>query len=163
MRITPLIFILSLLWGCSDNEISYISICNETPLPIYARSYSSDFSDGNWIQPGVIDEFYSLGINDLNGYEYFSVYYDSMIIYVRGYEDDPVKFYSDGTTINYDPALNPFINPEVWITRTFQRHLPGKSTQSLEEKQIYEHYFSIEPGSILSLSESALIESDPAP
>jgi len=162
MRITSLLIILSVLVGCSNDELSFISICNETPIPIYAISYTSDFSDGNWIQPGVIDEFYSIGINNLNGYEYFSVYYDSLIIYVRDHEDDPVKFYSDGSTINYDPALNPFINPEVWITRSFQRHLPGKSNQSLEEKQIYEHYFSIELSSIISLSDYTFIDSDPA-
>ncbi len=114
------------------------------PIPIYAISYSSDYSDGDWIQPGVYDEFYSISIDHLNGYEYFSVYYDSLIVFLKDHEDQPVKFYKDGKTINYDPRLNPFTNPDVWQTRAFNRHLPGSSFESLEEKQIYEDYFSIE-------------------
>ncbi len=157
MKILPLILILSILMGCNDDELSYLSICNETPVPIYALSYTSDYSDGSWIQPGVTDEFYSISINHLNGYEYFSVYYDSLIVFLKDHEDDPVKFYPDGTTINYDPALNPFINPEVWQTRAFSRHLPVSSFESMEEKQIYEDYFSIEIAYIISMSDSASI------
>ncbi len=35
---------------------------------------------------------------------------------------DPIKFYKDGTTVNYDPELNPFINPEVWHKQDFDRN-----------------------------------------
>lgn len=162
MRILALSILLVSLIGCNDDELSYISISNETPIPIYALSYTSDYSDGDWIQPGLIDEFYSIGIGSLNGFEYFSVYYDSLIIFVRDYEDEPVKFYSDGATVNYNPILNPFINPDVWETRSFKRHLPKTAMEGLEEKRIYEDYFSVEISEIISLRDVNLGDSDPA-
>lgn len=158
MRILTLILLLSILTGCDNNDLSYLSICNETPISIYAISYTSDYSNGEWIQPGVYNEFYSIGIDNLNGYEYFSAYYDSLLIFLKDFEDHPIKFYSDGRTINYDPELNPFINPDVWQTRAFNRHVPGSSNESLEEKQIYEDYFSIEVSKIISLPDSILID-----
>lgn len=163
MRILILAFGLLVMLGCNKDDLSYISIQNETPVLIYAVSYSASYSDGDWIQPGVTDEFYSISIDHLNGFEYFSAYYDSLLVFLKDHEDQPVKFYKDGRTINYDPELNPFINRDVWQTRSFNRHLPGSSIESLEEKKIYEDYFSIEIAKILSLSESSLIESDPAP
>ncbi|MCP4313267.1 MAG: hypothetical protein GY790_18570 [Bacteroidetes bacterium] len=162
MRRIALIITLTALMGCSDDELSYVSIRNETALPIYALPYSSEYSDGEWIQPGVTDEFFSIGINPLDGFEYFSIYYDSLIVYVKGHNDKPLKFYKDGTTINYDPTLNPFTNPEVWSTRAYNKHLPVSGFESLEEKQIYEDYFSIDPEAIISLTDSVATESDPA-
>ena len=44
----------------------------------------------------------------------------------------------------------------------FSRHLPGSSFESLEEKHIYEDYFSIEIAKIISLSDSTSINSDSA-
>lgn len=157
MRFLTFISLLSLLVGCDNNDLSYLSICNETPLPIYAISYTSDYSDGDWIPPGVYDEFYSIGIDHLNGYEYFSAYYDSLVVFLKDYDDYPIKFYSDGRTINYDPELNPFTNPDVWQTHAFNRRVPGSSFESLEEKQITENYFSIEKSKIISLPDSILI------
>ncbi len=162
MRILPLAILFIFLTGCNDGELSYVSICNETPVPIYAVSYASEYSDGDWIQPGLIDEFFSIGISSLNGFEYFSVYYDSLIIFVKDYEDEPVRFYSDGVTVNYDPKLNPFTNPDVWQTRSFKRRLPTTASQGLEEKRIYEDYFSIEISKIISLCETNLTDSDSA-
>lgn len=163
MRVLPLTLLLLTFMGCNDDELSYISICNETPVPIYALSYASDISDGDWIQPGFTDEFFSISISSLNGFEYFSTYYDSLIIFVKDYEDEPVRFYSDGVTVNYDPKINPFTNPDVWQTRSFKRHLPESYSEGLEEKWIYEDYFSIEISKIISLRGINLTDSDPAP
>ncbi len=125
MRSLIFILVLSALMGCNNDDFSYVSIRNETASPIYVLPYASEYSDGDWIQPGYTDEFYSIGIDHLNGYEYFCVYYDSVIVYIKDKEDEPIKFYSDGTTINYDPALNPFINPEVWTSRNFDKVVSG--------------------------------------
>ena len=152
MRALFIALILVVLAGCNKDELSYLSICNETPIPIYATSYTSDYSDGEWISPGSSDEFYTLNIDHLDGFRYFSLFYDSLVVFLKDHEEHPVKFYSDGVTINYDPELNPFTNPEVWQTRTFYRHVPGSSFESLEEKQIFEDYFSIETSCIISLS-----------
>jgi len=162
MRILPLAIILLILAGCSDDELSYISIYNETPIPIYALSYATEYTDGDWIQPGLSDEFYSIGISTLNGFEYFSVYFDSLIIFVKDYEDEPVKFFSDGVTVNYDPELNPFINPDVWQTRSYKTRLPESSTGDTEEKWIFEDYFSIEISKIISLADVNLTDLDSA-
>jgi len=152
MRALFIALILVVLAGCNKDELSYLSICNETPIPIYATSYTSDYSDGEWISPGSSDEFYILNIDHLDGFRYFSLFYDSLVVFLKDHEEHPVKFYSDGVTINYDPELNPFTNPEVWQTRTFYRHVQGSSFESMEEKQIFEDYFSIETSSIISLS-----------
>ena len=154
MRIIVISFILSLLLGCADDKISYISIRNQTTIPIYVLPYASSFSDGGWIQPGVTDEFYSIEINHLNGYEYFTAYYDSLIVYIKGYDDEPVKFYKDGTTVNYDPDFNPFINPDVWVSHSFDTHLRSSGINTLEEKQIYEDFFSIDAKCVISLADS---------
>jgi len=152
MRALFIALILVVLAGCNKDDLSYLSICNETPIPIYAICYTSDYSDGDWIPPGTSDEFYSLNIDHLAGFDYFSLFYDSLVVFLKDHEEHPVKFYSDGVTINYDPELNPFINPDAWQTRTFFRHVPGSSFESMEEKQIFEDYFSIEASSIISLS-----------
>lgn len=154
MRILAAIVIFALLLGCDRDEVSYVSIGNDTPVPIYAIPYSSEFADGDWINPGDIDEFYSISINNLDGFEYFLAYYDSVIIYIKDHEKHPVKFYPDGTTINYNPELNPFINPDVWKVRIFNSFLREASNQDLEETTVYEDYFSIDAGYILSLSET---------
>ena len=153
MRALFLALVLTVLAGCNKDDLSYLSICNETAVPIYAISYTSDYSDGDWIPPGNFDEFYSLSIDHLDGFRYFSLFYDSLVVFLKGHEEHPVKFYSDGKTINYDPDLNPFTNPDVWKTRTFYRHVSGTSFESLEEKQISEDFFSIETSSIISLSD----------
>jgi hypothetical protein len=162
MRGLVLIVLVFLLAACSSDELSRISIRNDTTIPIYVLPYSSDFSNGDWIQPGVVDDFYSLDCDCLDGFEYFSFYYDSLIVYLKDREDTPVKFYKDGSTINYDPTLNPFINEEVWKTRNYDRHLEGSAFNTLEEKHIYEHYFSIEAESIKSLSDTVTLELEPA-
>jgi hypothetical protein len=148
--------------ACSSNDLSYISIRNDTELPIYALPYSSEFTDGNWIQPGVTDEFYSINCDCLDGYAYFSFYYDSLIIYIKDHDDEPVKFYKDGSTVNYDPTLNPFTNPDVWNTHSFERHVSGSSFETMEEKRIMEHYFAIEPESVKSLADTLTHELNPA-
>ncbi len=140
------------LSGCERDEISCISIRNQTELPIYAQPYTTDYTDGDWIQPGLVDEFYSIDCDCLNGYKYFSFYYDSLIVRVKDHEEDPIKFYKDGSTINYDPSLNPFINPEVWKVRLIERSMPGKFFKSnYENRKVIEHYFCINGDRITSL------------
>lgn len=152
MKILTFIFALTILLGCSNEEYSYLSVRNKTTSPIYVLPYTSNFSDGDWIEPGITDEFYTISVEHLNGYEYFCTYFDSVIIYVKDYEDYPVKFYSDGTTLNYNPELNPFINPEVWKTRDFNELMPGNAFQSIKEKEVNEDYFIIDSLSIVSLT-----------
>jgi len=154
--------ILLILAGCSNDELTWIAIRNGTSTPIYALPYSSDYSNGEWIQPGVSDEFYSINCDCVDGFAYFSFYYDSLIVYLKDHSEDPIKFYKDGTTINYDPLLNPFTNKDVWLTRDFERSLSGSVFNSVEEKHILEYYFTVDASSVKSinvLSES----SDPAP
>ena len=159
-----LVWILMVLLGvaCSADEQSWISIRNETEVPIYALPYSSDYTEGEWIQPGVVDNFYTLNSDGLDGFEYFSFYYDSLIVYLEDRDDEPVKFYQDGTTVNYDPTLNPFVNPDVWKSRNFDRTLPVNNLYESEEKTIFEHYFSIQADKIKSLSDTVFRELDPA-
>ena len=85
-----------------------------------------------------------------------------MIIFVKDYEDEPVKFYSDGVTINYDTKLNTFTNPDVWQTRSFKRYLPETASEGLEAKWIYEDFFSVEISKIISLCDAHLTDSDSA-
>ena len=70
---------LIIFWGCETNELTWISIKNDTAIPIYVMPYSSDFTNADWIQPGVSDDFYSLNCDCLDGFTYFSHYYDSLI------------------------------------------------------------------------------------
>jgi len=156
MRSLIFIFALSALMGCNNDDFSYVSIRNETTSPIYVLPYASEYSDGDWIQPGYTNEFYSIGIDHLNGYEYFCAYYDSVIVYIQDKEDEPIKFYSDGTTINYDPALNPFINPDVWISRNFDKVVSGSTFKGFEKKAINEDYFIIDAASIISLANASI-------
>ena len=150
--------------GCVNDDLSWISIRNETEVPIYARAYSSEFAEGSWIQPGVMDQFYSINCDCLDGFEYFSFYYDSLIIYLQGYDEEPVKFYQDGRAVNYDPTLNPFTNPEVWRNRKFDRNLKGDTFNSIiQEKHISEHYFIVDPEQIKSLSKGTAKPLNPAP
>lgn len=153
MRYLSLIVLL-LLTACNKDDLSYLSINNATGTPIFALPYSSDYTDGGWIQPGSNDEFYSIEHDDLDAYEYFSAYYDSLVVFLKGYEDDPVKFFKDGRTINYDPLMNPFTNREMWNSQLFDRSVIGNSFESLEEKHIEEHFFSISELSIPSLADS---------
>jgi hypothetical protein len=154
MKTLAFILALTILWGCNNDDYSYISIRNQTTIPIYVLPYASEYSDGDWINPGFTDKFYSIGVDHLNGYEFFCVYYDSLIVYLKDHEEDPVKFYSDGTTINYDPALNPFKNPEMWTTRSFNELESGSAFENLHEREISEDYFSIDYNSIISLYSS---------
>lgn len=162
MRTVSAILLLILLAGCADDELSWISIQNGTTTPIYALPYSADFTDGEWIQPGVADDFYSISCDCLDGFAYFSFYYDSLIIYLKDHEEDPIKFYKDGSAINYDPVLNPFTNPDVWEIRDFEKHVPGSSIESLQEKHIFEHYFSVSPENVDFLCDTVLNELNPA-
>lgn len=141
-----------ILAGCNNDDLTWISIQNGTGTPIYALPYASDYSNGEWIQPGSADEFYSIDCDCIDGFSYFSFYYDSLIVYLKEHSEDPIKFYKDGTTINYDPKLNPFINEEVWLTRDFERHLSGSAFNTLEEKHIYEHYFTVEASGVKSIN-----------
>lgn len=148
------------LSGCANDDLSWISIKNDTPSPIYILPYSSEFTNAEWIQPGASDDFYSINCDCLDGYEYFSFYYDSLIVLLKDQEEDPVKFYKDGTTVNYDPALNPFTNPDVWKTQDFDTHVSGTSINTLEEKHIFEHYFCIKAESVRSMSEEEESDTD---
>lgn len=152
---------LILLMGCTNDDLSWISIKNETTTAIYALPYSSEFTDADWIQPGVSDEFYSISCDCIDGFTYFSFYYDSLIVLLKDHDDDPIKFYKDGTTLNYDSKLNPFINPDVWHVKDFDRTVSGSLFNTLEEKHIFEYYFCIEEESVKSLSQSDGLDSDP--
>ena len=107
------IIVLFVFSGCANNELTWISVKNDTTLPIYVLPYSAEFTNADWIQPGVSDDFYSINCDCLDGFSYFSFYYDSLIVLMQDHDGDPIKFYKDGTTVNYDPKLNPFINPDV--------------------------------------------------
>ena len=78
---------------------------------------------------------------------------------MEDHADDPIKFYKDGTTVNYDPELNPFINPDMWQMQHFDRAVAGSGFNTLEEKHIYEHYFCIRAEHVKSLGVEN--ESDP--
>ncbi len=151
MRGIILIAALLILAGCSNDELTWISIKNGTGTPIYALPYSEEYTNGEWIQPGITDEFYSINCDCLDGFSYFSFYYDSLIVYLKEHEDEPIKFFKDGTTINYDPELNPFINREVWKTRDFDKHLSGTAFNTMEEKHIYEFYFTVDASFVKSI------------
>ncbi len=141
-----------ILTGCNNDDLTWISIKNSTGTPIYALPYSEDFTNGDWIQPGVSDEFYSINCDCIDGFTYFSFYYDSLIVYLKDHGEDPIKFFKDGTTINYDPKLNPFISKEVWMTHYFERTLSGSAFNTLEEKHIVEHYFNVDASSVKSIN-----------
>ena len=162
MRRVAILFLFFLFAGCNNDELSWISIRNDTSIHIYVLPYTSDYTYGEWIQPYVSDEFYSLNCDCLDGFAYFSFYYDSLIIYMKDMEETTVKFYKDGTTLNYDPTLNPFINRDVWKSRSFDRHLSSNSFNSHEEKHIFDTYFCIEAESIKSLSDTITSELHPA-
>jgi len=152
MRGIILAVTILILTGCSNDDLTWISIRNGTGTPIYALPYSSDFTNGDWIQPGVSDEFYSINCDCLDGFTYFSFYYDSLIVYLKDHEEEPIKFYKDGTTINYNPQLNPFINKDVWLTHEFERHLSGSVFNTMEEKHVSEHYFNVDAASVKSIN-----------
>jgi len=146
------ILVLLSLSGCANDTQSWISIKNETPFPIYALPYSSEYSNADWIPPGVSDDFYSINCDCLDGFKYFSFYYDSLIILMEDHDKEPIKFYQDGTTVNYNPALNPFINEDVWKVQVFDKDVYGSAVNTTEEKQIYEYYFCIEEEHVKSLN-----------
>lgn len=163
MRGFQWILILLLVTGCSRNDLSSISVRNLTDLPLYVQPYSSDFTDGNWIQPGLMEDFYTINCDCLDGFRYFSFYYDSLIIHIKDFEDQPIKFYKDGTTINYDPTLSPFTNPDVWKVKESQSEVQGKVIKSnYEERVIIDHYFCISTESIKSLKEIEVKELTPS-
>ena len=153
------IIVLIALSGCAKNDITYISIKNETAIPIYVLPYSAEFTNADWIQPGVSDDFYSINCDCLDGYSYFSLYYDSLIVLMQDHDDDPIKFYKDGTTVNYDPELNPFVNQDVWRTTDFKKGVTGSAFNTIEEKHVYEYYFSIKEENVKSLSVDAVSKS----
>ncbi len=150
------IIVLIALSGCAKNDLTWISIKNDTTIPIYVLPYSSEFTNADWIQPGVSDEFYSINCDCLDGYSYFSFYYDSLIVHMKDHDGDPIKFYKDGTTVNYDPELNPFVNPDVWRTKDFERDVSGIVFNANEEKHIYEYYFCIKEECVKSLRVDAV-------
>lgn len=152
MREFVWIVMLLVLWGCDNNELTWISVKNDTAIPIYVLPYSSEFTNADWIQPGVSDDFYSINCDCLDGFTYFSHYYDSLIVLMEDHDDNPIKFYKDGTSINYNPELNPFINPDVWQVQDFDRAVSGSAFNTLEEKHIYEHYFCVKEEHVKSLS-----------
>lgn len=158
MRTLVIILVLTAFWGCNNDEYSYISIRNETTTPIYVLPYTSGYSDGDWISPGFTDKFYSIGLDHLNGYEFFCAYYDSVIVYLKENENEPIKFYSDGTTINYDPTFNPFTNPEMWTTRSYNELKSGSTFESIHDKEISEDFFTIYYNSIISLISSEKVD-----
>lgn len=163
MRGFQWILILLILNGCSKNDVSSISVRNLTDLPLYVQPYSSDFTDGGWIQPGLMEEFYTINCDCLDGFRYFSFYYDSLIIHIKDFEDQPIKFYKDGTTINYDPTLSPFTNPDVWRVKESQSEVQGKVIKSnYEDRVVTEHYFCISTESIKSLREIEVEELTPS-
>lgn len=163
MKGLSLLILVILMAGCADDELTLISIRNRTELPIYALPYSSEFTNADWIAPGGLDEFYSINCDCLDGFEYFSFYYDSLIVIMKDHEDDPIKFYKDGTAVNYDPTLNPFTNPKVWNKRKFDLNLPGGVANSdLQETHISEHFFCIDAAHIKSLADTTFQELYPA-
>ena len=153
------IIVLIALSGCAKNDLTYISIKNDTTIPIYVLPYSAEFTNANWIQPGVSDDFYSINCDCLDGYSYFSFYYDSLIVLMQDHDGDPIKFYKDGTTVNYDPELNPFVNPDVWRITNFERAVSGSAFNTIEEKHVYEYYFCIKEENVKSLSVDAVSNS----
>ena len=153
------IIVLIVLSGCSKNHLTYISIKNDTAIPIYVLPYSAEFTNADWIQPGVSDDFYSINCDCLDGYSYFSFYYDSLIVLMQDHDGDPIKFYKDGTTVNYDPELNPFVNPDVWRITNFERAVSGSAFNTIEEKHVYEYYFCIKEENVKSLSVDAVSNS----
>lgn len=155
------IALLISLTGCAGNELTWISVKNGTTFPIYVLPYSADFTNADWIPPGVSDDFYSINCDCLDGFTYFSFYYDSLIVLIQDHEGDPIKFYKDGTTVNYDPELNPFINRKVWRVKDFDRTVSATGINTMQEKHIYEHYFTIGEEHVKSLSADG--SSDPAP
>jgi len=161
MRGIAWVILLLLIAGCASDDLSWIAIRNMTDVPIYALPYSSDFTDGEWIEPGSAEDFYSIECDCLDGFGYFSFYYDSLIIYLRDHDDNPVKFYKDGTTVNYDPTLNPFLNPDVWETRELKQNVRGSGATELEDQHIFEHYFCIEAEKVKSLEDTILHELNP--
>ena len=74
MRTLTLIIAFLVLAGCNDDEISYLSVRNETPQPFYAVFYTAGLSEGEWVQPGSTDNFFSLNLDHVNSFEYFSFY-----------------------------------------------------------------------------------------
>ena len=159
MRGITWIALLIALSGCATNELSWLSIKNETTIPVYVLPYSGEFTNAVWIQPGVSDDFYSINCDCLDAFKYFSHYYDSLIVLMEDHEENPIKFYKDGTTVNYNAELNPFINKDVWQVHDFDRAVSGTAFKTLEEKHIYEHYFCIEQEHVKSLNTES--ESDP--
>lgn len=151
MRGVIIFIVLMALSGCSSNDMSWLSVKNETTIPIFVLPYSSEYTNSDWIQPGVSNDFYSIENDFLDAFDYFSLYYDSLIVLMEGHEDEPIKFYKDGKTVNYNPGLNPFINPDVWKVQNFNRAVSGSGFNTLEEKHIYEHYFSIQEEHVKSL------------
>lgn len=142
MKQVLIIIGILIMMGCSSNDESWLSIENSTDMDIFAIPYTEEFSHGTAIPSGEKDEFFTLSCDCLDGYTYFSTYYDSLVIFFNNEEETPVKFYSDGRTINYDSIQNPFINPLVWNYRVFEEEYYTE-INSVETRMIYEHFFTI--------------------
>jgi len=155
------LLVTAMVAGCSGDELTWLSIHNDTTSPIFALPYSASQTNGDWIDPGSIHEFYSLGCDCLDAFEYFTTYYDSLIINIQDHEV-PVKFYVDGTTRNYNPTLNPFTNPEVWRSHEIERSIPGNDIEGDKLKTVYEHYFSFKTDHVKSLADTIIHELEPA-
>jgi len=162
MRNLTLTVIILLFVGCARNELSYVSIKNDTGVPIYALPFAADYTEGDWIAPGATEEFYSIACDCLDGFRYFSYYYDSLIVFIGDEQAHPVRFYKTGRTVNYDPTLNPFQNEDVWRTREFEQSLKSSGLEGNERTHIMEHYFTIDVTKIKSLSDTITAELNPA-
>jgi len=144
MRRIIWVVLLFLLAGCSKEEVSWIAIKNDTSKSIYVLPYSSEYADGEWIQPGMFNEFYSIESDYLDVFAYFTLYYDSLVIHLEGLEEAPIKFYQDGRTVNYDAKMNPFTNPDVWQIQDFKQKVPGNNLNAVEEIHVQEFFFSVD-------------------
>jgi len=163
MKGIAFVLLLVILAGCVNDDLSWMSIRNQTDVPIYALPYSSEFTNGDWIAPGRTEDFYSINCDCLDPFDYFSFYYDSLIIIMKDHEKDPIKFYQDGKTVNYDPTLNPFTNPDVWRTKEFdQTYSTGLFGSSSLQAHIFEHYYSISADYVKPLSDTIFGELNPA-
>jgi hypothetical protein len=64
--------------------------------------------------------------------------------------------------VNYDPTLNPFVNPDVWESMEYNSNVEGSSMEGWDVKHILEHFFSVEASSVKSLSDTIYLPLHPA-
>jgi len=161
MRIALFVFIALMLGACAQDDYSAMGIRNKTEVPIFALPYVADYTSGAWIQPGLTDDFYTIDCDCLDGYDYFSFYYDSLVIFLEGMETHPIKFFKDGSTVNYDPTKNPFTNQDVWVSWEYDGIEPGNQ-ESVKQRSYTEHFFVIETSAVKILSDTLWTELNPA-